>query len=331
MNATPTEPPRVLTDRSDGYHASADGRFVAYPAAGGGWWISDTAAHYFVGGGKVATLEAAESFAASWTADVAANPQGRGALAPVWQAERAAQREYEDAWALPSYFPKPHPASPASDPPLEPPVGTVLETRDGDDVYRIEHLPDGWAIQYRPGESEHGATHTGSRISWRSAWSAWGPPSGAEPFTEVPPDAPPLPPYVPEPSLDLDCVGGSGAVLDRPPAAEPHRPPPPSPRSTPPRTTTSSTGAAMTATINDVQAGIAMANDQASESLGALQQAHSALEQSQAGLMHATEGSHQADVSEATGLLAKAIGSIVEVQQAVAAAIQASEGVAGRL
>ena len=85
------------------------------------------------------------------------------------------------------------------------------------------------------------------------------------------------------------------------------------------------------ASIEEVRAGIAQATDKASESLGALQQAHSALEEAQSALMRVTEGSTQADVSEANGLLAQAVGSITDVQQAVAAAIRAAEGVAGRL
>lgn len=85
------------------------------------------------------------------------------------------------------------------------------------------------------------------------------------------------------------------------------------------------------ASIEEVRAGITAANDKASESLGALQQAHSSLEQAQGQLMAATEGSGQADVSEANGLLAQAVSSITEVQQSVQAAIQASEGVANRL
>jgi hypothetical protein len=85
------------------------------------------------------------------------------------------------------------------------------------------------------------------------------------------------------------------------------------------------------ASIEEVRAGIAVANDKASESLGALQQAHSSLEAAQGALLRVTEGSGQADVSEANGLLAQAIGSITDVQQAVAAAISASEGVANRL
>lgn len=85
------------------------------------------------------------------------------------------------------------------------------------------------------------------------------------------------------------------------------------------------------ASIEEVRAGIAVANDKASESLGALQQAHAALEQAQGMMLRVSEGSRQADVNEANGLLARAVGSVVEVQQAVAAAIQAAEGVASRL
>ncbi len=85
------------------------------------------------------------------------------------------------------------------------------------------------------------------------------------------------------------------------------------------------------ASIEEVRAGIALAKDKASESLGALQQAHSSLEQAQSALLQASEGSAQSDVPEARALLARAIESIVEVQQAVQAAVQASEGVFDRL
>jgi hypothetical protein len=85
------------------------------------------------------------------------------------------------------------------------------------------------------------------------------------------------------------------------------------------------------ASIEEVRAGIARANESATESLGALQQAHASLEQAQGALLRATEGSGQADVSEANGLLAQAVGSIEEVRQQVSAAISASEGVANRL
>lgn len=85
------------------------------------------------------------------------------------------------------------------------------------------------------------------------------------------------------------------------------------------------------ASIEEVRAGIALANDKASESLGALQQAQSSLEQAQGSLQQVTAGSGQADVSEVNNRLAQAISSITDVQQAVQGAIQAAEAVANRL
>jgi hypothetical protein len=108
--------------------------------------------------------------------------------------------------------------------PAEPPVGTVLETRDDIDRYRIERLPDGWAIQYRNGENEYGARHTSSRVSWRSAWKAWGPPTTGTPFIEVPAGAAPLPPREPDPvPLDLTAPDASGDSLVMPAPAKPYR------------------------------------------------------------------------------------------------------------
>ena len=48
-------------------------------------------------------------------------------------------------------------------------------------------------------------------------------------------------------------------------------------------------------------------------------------------MLKVSEGSSQADVSEANALLAQSVDSVTEVQQAVQAAIQAAEGVANRL
>ena len=66
------------------------------------------------------------------------------------------------------------------------------------------------------------------------------------------------------------------------------------------------------ASIDEVRAGISQATDKAQESLGALQQAHSSLEEAQGLLSRAVEGSGQADAQEATGHLAQAIGTITE-------------------
>ena len=57
------------------------------------------------------------------------------------------------------------------------------------------------------------------------------------------------------------------------------------------------------ASIEEVRAGIGQANEKAQESLSALQQAHSSLEQAQSLLQQTTDGSSQADVNEANGLL----------------------------
>ena len=88
------------------------------------------------------------------------------------------------------------------------------------------------------------------------------------------------------------------------------------------------------ASIEEVRSGIALANQKASESLGALQQAHSQLEEAQQSLPSVTrvsEGSAQADVHDANGQLQQAVQSISEVQQLVRSAISTAEGISQRL
>ncbi|HEX4246915.1 MAG TPA: hypothetical protein VH008_03545 [Pseudonocardia sp.] len=85
------------------------------------------------------------------------------------------------------------------------------------------------------------------------------------------------------------------------------------------------------ASIEEVRSGIALANQKASESLGALQQAGSQLEEAQQSLTRVTEGSQQADVNEANGQLQQAVQNISEVQQLVRSAISAAEGISQRL
>lgn len=113
--------------------------------------------------------------------------------------------------------------------PQEPPVGTILETRDSIDEYRIERTRGGWAIQYREGENEFGQPLTNGRISWGSAWRAWlG--GGSQPVRQVQPGDPPLPPYEEEDDPyagmgidESDCKFGDGK-FDPPPAAQPWTP-----------------------------------------------------------------------------------------------------------
>lgn len=85
------------------------------------------------------------------------------------------------------------------------------------------------------------------------------------------------------------------------------------------------------ASVDEVRAGIAQANDKAKESIAALQQAIASLEQAQTALSTVTQGSAQADAEQANSLLANATRTIVEAQQSVTAAISTAEGYAQRL
>ncbi|HEX9338285.1 MAG TPA: hypothetical protein VF892_20470 [Pseudonocardiaceae bacterium] len=85
------------------------------------------------------------------------------------------------------------------------------------------------------------------------------------------------------------------------------------------------------ASVEEVRAGIAQANQQANESMAALQQASSALEQAQSSLSMVTQGSGQPDAEQATGLLAQAVQAIGEATQSVRAAISTAESYAARL
>lgn len=85
------------------------------------------------------------------------------------------------------------------------------------------------------------------------------------------------------------------------------------------------------ASVEEVRAGIALANQKASESVAALQQASACLDEAQAALTTVTQGSAQADAEQANGLLAMAVRTIGEAQQSVSAAISTAEGYAARL
>lgn len=85
------------------------------------------------------------------------------------------------------------------------------------------------------------------------------------------------------------------------------------------------------ASIEEVRASIALATDKASESLGVLQQALSAVEEAQSLLQRATAGSGQSDVSEAVNMWSQAASNITDAQHSVSAGISAAEGVANRL
>jgi hypothetical protein len=236
--------------------------------------------------------------------------------------------------------------------PPEPPVGTVLETSDAYDTYQIERTDDGWHVRYREDEDPSGEGRRltpgfgGRGVAWPAAWSAWGPPSGAEPFRPVSADSPLLPAHPEEdgdgPSdADVSPDASDGRFEDGgglPPAAEPHVPP----RRRPPRTphpespaTTGSTGSTTGGTgmagIEEAREGIMTMHRSAEQGLAELEQAHSSLEDAQNGLRQGTEGSNQAEADQAHAQLADAMSKIDEARQQVAQALQEFEGVATRL
>ncbi|MBB3663196.1 MULTISPECIES: hypothetical protein [Prauserella salsuginis group] len=83
--------------------------------------------------------------------------------------------------------------------------------------------------------------------------------------------------------------------------------------------------------VEEIRAGIAAANEKASASIAALQQAAQTLEEAQQTLAMATEGSAQEDVSQAHGLMAEAIQGITGTQSTIQACISSTEGYAARL
>jgi hypothetical protein len=85
------------------------------------------------------------------------------------------------------------------------------------------------------------------------------------------------------------------------------------------------------ASVEEVRAGIQLANQKANESIAALQQAGQAIEQAQGALVNATQGSSQSDADQASNLLAQAVQTLGDVARNVTAAISTAEGYAARL
>ncbi|NYH79190.1 hypothetical protein FHR84_002524 [Actinopolyspora biskrensis] len=83
--------------------------------------------------------------------------------------------------------------------------------------------------------------------------------------------------------------------------------------------------------VEEVRAGIALANQKASESVAALQQATLSLEEAQQALANATQGSGQEEIQHAYGMLAEAAQSLNGVQGTINASITSAENYAGRL
>jgi hypothetical protein len=83
--------------------------------------------------------------------------------------------------------------------------------------------------------------------------------------------------------------------------------------------------------VEEIRAGIALANNKASDAIAALQQAALQLDEARTALMTATEGSAQTDVTQAHGLLAEAVQTIAGLRTTILASITSAEGYAARL
>ncbi|MEV6910034.1 hypothetical protein [Amycolatopsis sp. NPDC051071] len=83
--------------------------------------------------------------------------------------------------------------------------------------------------------------------------------------------------------------------------------------------------------VEEIRAGIALANEKASASIHALQQAAQSLEEAQLSLSQATQGSNQHEVSQAHGLLAEALQGITGMQSTIQAGISSAESYSTRL
>jgi len=85
------------------------------------------------------------------------------------------------------------------------------------------------------------------------------------------------------------------------------------------------------ASIEEVRAGIAGANEKANSALGAVNQAVNEMEDALGTLMHAVEGSGQADATHTISMWAKAKDNLEEARQQISAGTSMAEEINGRL
>jgi hypothetical protein len=97
------------------------------------------------------------------------------------------------------------------------------------------------------------------------------------------------------------------------------------------RYTGRNTGASPIASIGAVKAEIGIATDKSGESLDALQHAEATLDEAQDIFRRATQGSHQADVSEALARFADVQARINAIREQVLGAVAAAGSIAARL
>ncbi|RSM60062.1 hypothetical protein DMH04_54795 [Kibdelosporangium aridum] len=83
--------------------------------------------------------------------------------------------------------------------------------------------------------------------------------------------------------------------------------------------------------VEDIKAGIALANEKSLAGIAAITQASMQLDEARNALLSATQGSSQSDVSQAQGLLTEALQVLAGAQGAIQASISSAEGYANRL
>ncbi|MCE7011420.1 hypothetical protein LWC34_52715 [Kibdelosporangium philippinense] len=83
--------------------------------------------------------------------------------------------------------------------------------------------------------------------------------------------------------------------------------------------------------VEDIKAGIALANEKSQAGIAAITQASMQLDEARNALLSATQGSSQSDVSQAQGLLTEALQVLAGAQGAIQASISSAEGYANRL
>lgn len=83
--------------------------------------------------------------------------------------------------------------------------------------------------------------------------------------------------------------------------------------------------------VEEIRAGIILANEQAAASIAALQQAALSLEEARLTLATATTGSTQEEVTQAHGLLDEALESISGTQIAIQACMTSADAYSARL
>ncbi|MFC7341296.1 hypothetical protein [Saccharopolyspora griseoalba] len=83
--------------------------------------------------------------------------------------------------------------------------------------------------------------------------------------------------------------------------------------------------------VEEVRAGVSLANQKMQEGIAALQQTATVLEEAQSALAEATASTSQEEMLHAHGMLAEAIQSIGGIQGTLNTTINSTEAYAGRL